>query len=149
MCQCRGEVDEALEEEQIELSAQLRSDSDESFLSALTELLLHELHRLQGCTVEIHPVTSESDKKSPDFLITHKSGNSYLEARLATGQSEKECTADMRANVALDVINAIDVGNKRRLSMWLRLSWTRRLQLPDPLPAGSAPGILARIVRWT
>lgn len=88
-----------------ELRARFRSSSNQHHNSAFFELLIHELLRSLECQIEIHPAL-ESTSRSPDFLI-HCMGDDifYVEATVATYQSDDEAAADARLNQLYDVLN--------------------------------------------
>jgi hypothetical protein len=78
-------------QEQSELKQRLKAEHS----SAFYELLLHELFLKLGCSVKIHPRKEDADDKRPDFLVKPPEGDCfYLEAVLATGQTEEEKAAE-------------------------------------------------------
>ena len=93
-------------EEQPELVSRFRSRDDRDHLSAFFELYLHELLIQQGCTVEVHPGIGGTTKL-PDFGVTDGAGNRfYLEAILATDESEEEYKGRAIADQVYDYLNA-------------------------------------------
>lgn len=89
------------------LAARLRSSDDDLFLSAVFELVLHQLVTRSGHEVlEIEPAVPNSSRK-PDFLIRTRDGDLfYLEAANATGESPALRAARKRRAAAMDIIYA-------------------------------------------
>lgn len=95
--------------EQKHLQDRLRSTVDHQHLSALFELLLHEMLIRLGCRVEVHPSVTKNTDKRPDFMATGPSGEQFiLEATLATAKSKAEAAAQARINEVYDAINRLD-----------------------------------------
>src|SRR5262249_52736978 len=87
------------------LIARFRSPIDHQHYSAFFELLLHELVVSRGLKVVAIEPKLVHTTRSPDFLIEHADGKRfYLEAALATGQSQEEIAAQARLNQALAAI---------------------------------------------
>lgn len=66
------------EKEVYELSTRLRSDNDQSFQSAIFELILHDMLLRQGFTLIPHPKLPNGSSKRPDFLVTDSDGNPFI-----------------------------------------------------------------------
>jgi len=95
--------------EQAELQARLRSEDDPQHRSAFFELCLHELLLRLGCRVEVHPTVGECTARCPDFLVAAPNSDQfYLEAVLATDESEEEAAARARENVVYDCLNRLN-----------------------------------------
>ncbi len=97
--------------ERRDLRGRFRSPTDVVHTSAFFELLLHELLVGLGCGVVVHPSVPGSARR-PDFRVTPPAGNPfYLEAVLATGESETAAAARARLNSVYDVLNALECPN--------------------------------------
>jgi hypothetical protein len=68
--------------EQYELKCRFQKE----FNSSLQELFLHELFFCQGFEITIHPILPHTSK-NPDFLLSKNGIEFYLEAKVATGNS--------------------------------------------------------------
>lgn len=93
-----------------EHAAELRSRirDDRSFDSGVFELLLHEALLRFGCSLEIHPELPGSTRR-PEFLVTEPDGSRwYLEAIVATGESEEEATIRSLKNRIYDALNELE-----------------------------------------
>jgi len=98
--------------EQAELRARFRFRNDAQHLSAFFELFLHELLLQLGCSVTIHPSPSQATSRHPDFLVESPSGGCfYIEAVLATDESEEDAAARARMNVVYDALDRLDSPN--------------------------------------
>lgn len=94
------------EKEVYELTKRLRSDNDQSFQSAIFELILHDMLFRQGFTLIPHPKLPNGSSKRPDFLVTDSDGNTfYLEAVLATESNEQDAGGEARKGVVFDALN--------------------------------------------
>lgn len=94
-------------EHQNDLFNRLRSKHDITHQSAFFELALHELLVRQNFAVkEIEPTLANG--KAPDFLVEAPDRSQfYLEATLATGQSDDEASADRRVRQAIQAIDEV------------------------------------------
>jgi len=91
---------------QTELHSRFRSNNDNNFRSAFFELFLYELLTKMGCTAEVHPELGNDTTKRPDFLVQAPSKTDfYLEACLATDQSDEQAGAKARMNNVYDLLN--------------------------------------------
>lgn len=94
------------------LLGNFRSPNDNQHRSAFFELFLHELLLSLGCRVEIHPEPNNTKKARPDFRIHSPTHNHfYLEAVLATDESDEEAAARARLNTFYDAIDRMDSPN--------------------------------------
>lgn len=94
--------------DQEELRSRFRSDKHPS---AFYELFVHELLIRLGCQVDVHPELVSTTRR-PDFLVKSPTGSSfYLEAVLATNESDEEAAARARMNVVNDALNRLDSPN--------------------------------------
>lgn len=98
---------------QADLRGRFRSKDDRHHNSAFFELLLHELLTRMGCSVEIHPSPPDSQiTRHPEFLVQPSQGSCfYMEAILATAESEEESAARARMNEVYDALNRLDSPN--------------------------------------
>jgi len=88
-----------------ELLARLRSGNDVHFASATFELYLHELMTRLGCMLAVHPDVAGGVQTHPDFLVTPPGEDPfYLEAIVASGDSEDDRKADNRLAAVLDAL---------------------------------------------
>jgi hypothetical protein len=94
-------------DEQPELCARFRSGEGQDYLAPFTELLLYEVHQCLGCTIEIHPTTSDENNRTPDFSVSRTDERAYVEATLATCQSNEQRGGDKRAQAVRDAVNSI------------------------------------------
>lgn len=101
------------ESDRNEVIGRLKSGNDINFLSASFEPYIHEILIRLGYGVSAHPDTSSDKTTKPDFLVhSPETGESfYLEAVLATDQSNKEGAAESRKNIVIDSINKLDSPN--------------------------------------
>lgn len=84
------------------LAGRLAGDEHQA---AFFELVLHEVHRRAGCTLEVEPTLPHISRK-PDFLVTPPSGKPfYLEATLADEVPKNERAA---ANIMSTVETMVD-----------------------------------------
>jgi len=89
-----------------EFLSRFRSDNNNNFRSAFFELFLHELLLNLDCSVEIHPQLGPGTTRSPDFLVQGPSRHDfYLEACLATDESDEQTGAKARMNQVYDLLN--------------------------------------------
>lgn len=94
------------------LLGNFRSPNDNQHRSAFFELFLYELLLSLGCRVEIHPEPSKAKKTRPDFRVHSPTNNHfYLEAVLATDESDEEAAARARLNTFYDAIDRMDSPN--------------------------------------
>jgi hypothetical protein len=97
------------EEHRVEFLGAFQSGNDMQFIAASFELYLHELFLRQGFEVEVHPQVSSGKKTTPDFRVTDPRGISfYLEAVLATDESDQERAASRRMDVVVDALNRLN-----------------------------------------
>lgn len=90
-----------------DLTARFRSPDEVHHYSAFFELYLHELLRLLGYAVEVHPALPGTDRQ-PDFRASRQGDISfYLEAIVATDRSDNERAADARLNDVYDALNKV------------------------------------------
>lgn len=102
------------------LRKDFRSYVDKKHLSAIFELYLHELVLRLGCSVEVHPVLLHTQKK-PDFLVTEADQTQfYLEAKLVTGETDKDAGARARIYRVYDGINERVQSNKYLIMIKVR-----------------------------
>lgn len=96
------------EEHRADLRGRFRSTDDANYRSAFFELFLHELLQRLGCQVQIHPVLA-GNVRHPDFLLeSARHGRFYLEAVLATDESDEEMAAKARMNIVYDALNRLE-----------------------------------------
>jgi hypothetical protein len=90
-----------------------QSDDKIEHHSAFFELYIHELLIRLGHKVEIpHPEPGASPRRAPDFLATSQDGNRfYVEATLATNQSQQDVSGEKRLNQVYDALNGLDSPN--------------------------------------
>lgn len=82
------------------------------FIAASFELYLHELFLRHGFKVEVHPQISSGKKTTPDFRVVSPDGMSfYLEAVLATDESDEERAAAKRTDVVFDAVDRLNCRN--------------------------------------
>lgn len=86
---------------------QLKRDFQSNFDSAFFELFIHELFLRQGFSLIPHPTVPNSTKK-PDFLAKKGELELYLEAKVATDESNEEKALKAKQNVIYDTINQIN-----------------------------------------
>lgn len=97
---------------QPDLGARFRSKSDPQYESAFFELFLHELLNRLGCRVRVHPKPAGGRATRPDFLVKSATGvRFYLEAAIATGESEAEAAQRSRVNVVYDALDRLNSPN--------------------------------------
>lgn len=98
--------------EQADLGARFRSKNDQQHHAAFFELFLHELLLRLGYSITIHPSPSQASTRRPDFLAESPSGGSfYMEAVVASDQSEEDAAARARMNVVYDTLDRLDSPN--------------------------------------
>lgn len=91
--------------EKPELQSRFRSPLNVHHAAAFFELFMHELLISLDCDVEVHP-TIPDETRSPDFLARSiKNEKFYVEATVATFQSDVEAAAEARLNQVYDVLN--------------------------------------------
>lgn len=86
---------------------QLKRDFQSNFDSAFFELFVHELFVQQGFSLSPHPTVPNSTRK-PDFLAKKGELEIYLEAKVATDESNEERALKARHNIIYDAINQIN-----------------------------------------
>lgn len=90
-----------------ELVARISSGNDVHFSSATFELLLHALLTRLRFELEAHPELSNGSTARPDFLVKAPNGEEfYLEAVLASENTDQNKAAGKMKGVALDVLSA-------------------------------------------
>lgn len=125
------------DEAKSELRGNFRSPNDYQHLSAFFELFLHELLLRVGCRVEIHPKASDAKTTRPDFRVESPSGNHlYMEAVLATDESQEEAAARARLNDLYDALDRMDSPN---FFIGIELKGEPK----TPLPAGKIRSFLS------
>lgn len=88
-----------------ELIARIRSGNDTNFKSATFELILHAGLSRIGFKLQPHPELPNGSPKRPDFFVTAPDGSGfYLEAVLASENSEVDDSAETRKGVAMDAL---------------------------------------------
>ncbi|MFB3882456.1 MAG: hypothetical protein ACE149_14410 [Armatimonadota bacterium] len=93
-------------EEQAELRSRFEFDDDRS---AFFELAVHELLQRLGLKVDIHEAPGEATGRRPDFTVhSPKCQSFYLEAVLATGESEEDVAARTRENCVYELLNEME-----------------------------------------
>ncbi len=93
-----------------ELRSRIRSDNL-NHRSAYFELLIHELLLKLGCKIELHPPVAGTSRR-PDFAVSSRSINKfYVEAVLASDQTEAEMAAEARQNQVYDSLNRLSSPN--------------------------------------
>jgi hypothetical protein len=98
--------------EQAALRARIRSQDDRHHLSAFFELFMHELLLRLHCEVHVHPDMNNDTTKRPDFEVTSPEGERFfVEAIIATDESETDVAARARMNVVYDALNQLDSPN--------------------------------------
>jgi hypothetical protein len=70
-----------------------RLDDDDKCLAAFWELLLHELYRAAGFSLEAHP-SIEGTSRRPDFLVSSGDTAFLLEARTVTAITDEKRRRD-------------------------------------------------------
>jgi hypothetical protein len=91
-----------------DLRGRFRSPDDVQHRGAFFELFLHELLLRLGCVVEIHPEVPGTSKR-PEFRVASPEGTEfYLEAKVATDESNEKASARARVNLVYDAINDLD-----------------------------------------
>lgn len=128
------------ESDRNEVIARLKSGNHINFLSASYELYIHELLIRLGYEVSAHPDTSSEKTTRPDFLVrdTDTGEEFYIEAVLATDQSNDERAAESRKNIVIDSINKLDSPN-----FYLSLSADG-----DPESTPSGKKLKKKLSRW-
>ena len=86
---------------------QLKRDFQSNFDSAFFELFVHELFSEQGFYLTPHPTVPNSTK-NPDFLAKKGELEIYLEAKVATDESNEERALKVKQNIIYDAINQIN-----------------------------------------
>lgn len=97
-----------------DVGSRMRSGDDAQFQGATWELYVHELFRLSGYSVEIHP-ESTMGRTRPDFLVRRDESELYVEC-LAILRSRSESIAAKRSARLIEVLNAVDAP-----SFWLEV----------------------------
>lgn len=91
--------------EKRDLRQRFRSRNESNHSSAFYEMWLHELMICLGCSVNIHPTLSATNRK-PDFLVRSPQGcDFYLEAIYVSGESVKQAKSNSRQNAFYDSLN--------------------------------------------
>lgn len=94
-----------------ELAARFQSPDSVHHYSAFFELYLHELLRLAGYIIEVHPAVPASDRR-PDFRVSRAGELSfYLEAIVAMNKSAEELAAESRLSQVMDAVNEVRTPN--------------------------------------
>lgn len=97
---------------QADLRPRFRSRNDAQHRAAFFELFLHELLLRLDHDVTIHPSPSQASTRRPDFLAESPSGGCfYMEAVVATDESEEDGAARARMNVVYDALDRLDSPN--------------------------------------
>jgi len=101
------------ESDRNEVICRIKSGSHINFRSATFELYIHEILIRLGYEVSTHPETSSGKTTKPDFLVrdTETGESFYVEAVLATDQSDQERAAESRKNLVIDSINKLSSPN--------------------------------------
>ncbi len=90
-----------------QLRSSFRSKNDLEHLSAYFELFLHQSLLRKGYQITVHPELSHTSRR-PDFLIEHPDGFSgYMEAVIASEDSNERAAERDRANRIYDVLNDV------------------------------------------
>jgi hypothetical protein len=96
---------------QVEIRARLRSPDIVHHHAAFFELYLHELLRVLGYKIELHPKIEGTDRR-PDFYVSRSETDAfYLEAIVATDQSAAEMAKEARLNQVYDALNTVNSPN--------------------------------------
>jgi hypothetical protein len=91
-----------------DLRARFRSVNDVQHDAAFFELVLHELLSRLGYALENHPVIPGTSNR-PEFLATSADGTSlYIEAKVASGCSDREYAARAHLNELYRELHALD-----------------------------------------
>lgn len=94
------------------LRTRLRSADNNQHISAVFELVLHELLLRAGCQILAVEPSLDGTERSPDFFVQTEAGaRFYLEATLATGRSRTQEGADRRLSEALQAIDSVQSPN--------------------------------------
>jgi hypothetical protein len=94
---------------QADLRARFRYRNDSLHHAAFFELFLHELLLRLGYGVTVHPSPSQASTRRPDFLAESPSGGCfYVEAVVATDESEEDGAARARMNIVYDAVDRFD-----------------------------------------
>lgn len=88
----------------------LKTDFKNDFQAAFFELFIHELFKKQGFKLKPHPKVEGTTKK-PDFLVTGKSHDFYIEVKHASDLSEQASSYEKRKALLFDEINKIESPN--------------------------------------
>lgn len=95
-------------EERGDLARRFQSGRDQDAQSVFLELLLFQLLRKTGHTVQVHPVVQNTNRR-PDFLAKTSYGSAaLLEAKVVTELSDEKRRSDKLLGVALDQIELIE-----------------------------------------
>ena len=123
-----------------ELISRLKSGDHINFLSASFELYIHEILIRLGYEISSHPSTSSEKTTRPDFLAHDaRTGEQfYVEAVLATDQSNAGRAAESRKNIVIDSINKLSSPN-----FYLALS-----AAGDPKTTPSAKKLKKKLTKW-
>lgn len=98
------------EEHRKALASAFRSTLDHHFLAASFELYLHAVLRRLMAEVEVHPAAPDGRSKRPDFLAIEQDGSRvYVEATLATDESEEVRASERRKAAVYDVIDQLEI----------------------------------------
>lgn len=128
------------ESDRNEVTSRLKSGNHINFLSASFELYIHEILIRLGYEVSAHPDTSSEKTTKPDFLVrnTETDEEFYVEAVLATDQSNDERAAESRKNIVVDSINKLSTPN-----FYLSLSADG-----DPETTPSGKKLKKKLITW-
>lgn len=89
-----------------------RLKTEEHFDSTLFEMFLYYQLKNDNFEIELHPDLKETNNK-PDFLLTKKNKQIYLEAKVDHNKSFEKSKRDKVEKVIKDVINRFSIGNYR------------------------------------
>lgn len=96
----------------IDLCKRFRSTINSQHQAAFFELFLHELLRCLECKVRPHHKVMGGTEKRPDFFVKSASQSSfYIEAVLATDESQEKGAAEARKRVVYDTLDKLDSQN--------------------------------------
>jgi hypothetical protein len=95
-----------------DMAARFRSGDDTLFLSAFFELYLFKLAVKLGYEVEVHPISAETHRNRPDFLLHGPSGEKvYLEAVLVAETSQVDRSSNSLKSTLIDALNKLESPN--------------------------------------
>jgi hypothetical protein len=87
-----------------------RLDDEDKCHAAFWELLLHELYRAAGFSLQPHP-TVEGTSRRPDFLVSRPDSAFLVEARSVTAVTEEKRRRDRRLETLTQAINKAVANN--------------------------------------